>query len=120
MKLSRVLDAVAETYRRPETVSNPTPRPEWSETVPNPTPRPAQGEEGYEEWTATIPNPAPKPAGYDEWTPTVPNPQTKAAFLKAQVIKFLKEVVIAHEADLAAVAARKDAVEQAEADITLT
>ena len=50
----------------------------------------------------------------------IPNPQTRNAFTKAQVMKYIKEVVKGHEAKAAAEAARVAALAAADSEIVLT
>jgi len=69
----------------------------------------------------TVPNPAFNPAlPVDPTTnpQTIPNPETKGAFAKKQVARFIREVVQASEAKVAAEAARVAALNTAATDTT--
>lgn len=52
--------------------------------------------------------------GYQETINGKPNPQTKAAFAKAKVLEYIKEIVKGHEAGAAAKAAIETAVASAD------
>ena len=60
------------------------------------------------------------PANPDTPEATMPNPETKAQFTKKQVINFLKEHVIAYEANQASETARTTARDKADSEITIS
>lgn len=68
-----------------------------------------------------------KSYGYSDTIPdpndpnkTVPNPQTKAQFLKQKIGDHIREVVKGHEANVDVEKVRKEAVDKADRDITVS
>lgn len=63
-------------------------------------------------------------AGQYGWTAKLPdgsdNPEAKHQFAKRILVRWLKESVAAHESQVAAEQARKQAVQAAESEITIT
>lgn len=68
-----------------------------------------------------------KSYGYSDTIPdpndpnkTVPNPQTKAQFVKQKLGEYIREVVKGHEANADVDRVRKEAVDKADRDITVS